>query len=244
MGSRQEKIEVFDRFLTTINKKYTPDKIYIACNSLSVIYGETAFSDRHPELVSGIVNTGTNLIHTAWLRDQDSGIIIFATPTTIQENTYSANLVKRHVPEEQIVSQACDGLANMISNDPSGLKVEEMLTGFMAQAQEKFKCDHPQYLLYLGCTHYGYRRKIFQAVAEKLSIKARILNPNEFASRDFYTIPEAGGTTGDSRNTSVKFITRYAIPPQEVETLTMFLTPISEETVTALQNYLHIPDLF
>ena len=36
MGSRKEKLENFDRFLQIVTDTYSPDSIYVACNTLAV----------------------------------------------------------------------------------------------------------------------------------------------------------------------------------------------------------------
>ncbi len=244
MGSRQEKIDVFNCFLTIINAKYAPDKIYIACNSLSVIYRETTFAGQLPHRLGGIVETGTSLMATALKTEPDSAVIILATPTTIEENTYTANLVHQGIPGLRISAQACAGLANTISNDSSGLEVEELIDKYLGLALEKFERQYTKYILYLGCTHYGYRRDIFSEVADKKGINVVIINPNESASNDFYNFDKSAATENSTGVVSVEFLTRYPIPEQEIATITAFLTPISIETASALQNYRHIPDLF
>ncbi len=60
MGSRREKIENFNRFLGIVTNTYRPDSIYIACNTLSVLFSETEFSLTGDIPVQGIVETGVN----------------------------------------------------------------------------------------------------------------------------------------------------------------------------------------
>ncbi len=42
----------------------------------------------------------------------------------------------------------------------------------------------------------------------------------------------------------VEFVTRYAIPKATIDALTFFLSEISPRTVAAMQNFVHLPDLF
>jgi hypothetical protein len=47
-----------------------------------------------------------------------------------------------------------------------------------------------------------------------------------------------------NREVAVEFVTRYAIPEATVEALTWFLSDVSPRTVAAMQNFVHLPDLF
>jgi len=42
----------------------------------------------------------------------------------------------------------------------------------------------------------------------------------------------------------VNFVTRYAIPETTIEALSWFLSDISPKTVSAMQHFVHLPDLF
>ena len=50
--------------------------------------------------------------------------------------------------------------------------------------------------------------------------------------------------SGDQHEVEVQFVTRYALPPATVETLTWLLRDISPRTVAAMQSFEHVPDLF
>ena len=47
-----------------------------------------------------------------------------------------------------------------------------------------------------------------------------------------------------NRNVDVEFVTRYAIPDTTIEALSWFLSDISPRTVAAMENFIHLPDLF
>jgi hypothetical protein len=70
-------------------------------------------------------------------------------------------------------------------------------------------------------------------------VRARVINPNERAVDDLFD-----GTGGENREVAVQFVTRYAIPKTTIEALTWFLNDISPRTVAAMQNFVHVPDLF
>src|ERR1051325_11277513 len=89
----------------------------------------------------------------------------------------------------------------------------------------------------LACTHYGYRKEFFEEALARAQ-GALVINPNESAVDDLFD------RTGNSHDVDVRFVTRYAIPPATIETLTWLLQRISPRTVDALQHFEHVPDLF
>ena len=58
MPSREAKIETFDRFLRNVTERFSPDSIYVACNTLSVLLPDTPYFAHAPIPVKGIVETG------------------------------------------------------------------------------------------------------------------------------------------------------------------------------------------
>jgi hypothetical protein len=90
----------------------------------------------------------------------------------------------------------------------------------------------------LACTHYGYRKDVFAEALANAGLSAKVVNPNEQA------VGELFDGTGPSREVTVEFVTRYAIPKSTVEALTWFLSDISPRTVAAMTNFVHVPDLF
>lgn len=120
MESLGEQIETFNRFLMNVSKKYTPDAIYIVCNSLSAIYSKTDFSKTTLIPVEGIIQIGLDLLVDSYNKKCDSGVIILAADTTIKEDIYANQLIDIGIPRKHIVSQACTDLANTISSDSEG----------------------------------------------------------------------------------------------------------------------------
>lgn len=245
MGSRVEKLKNFDRFLYIISDVYSPDLIYIACNTLSVLFHDTDFSKKSPMPVKKIVETGVNrLLHELELSPRSIGAI-FGTDTTIEENTYSNLLMQRGVDETRIISQACPSLADTISEDRQGLNAQKKIEEYIDSAIAVAKMNTSDYLVYLACTHYGYRKDLFSAAFEKRRIHSNVLNPNEFAVEDLFSeIDIVSKNIDHSYETSVEFITRYKIPATALETITYFLDQISPKTVQAFTNYTHAPGLF
>jgi glutamate racemase len=245
MSSRHEKLEHFDRFLQIIFETYAPDSIYIACNTLSVLFPDTKFSKNERISVQGIVETGVNRLVRDLGRFPHSMVAIFGTPTTIDEGTYARLLQQNGVEEERIVSQACLSLADTISEDHQGSSAKEKIETYVDEAVEKTKVSGSHHLTYLACTHYGYRKDYFSKAFEDRGIDTKVLNPNEFVIDDLFRNPENKNSGIQKKyGIEVEFITRYKIPKTALETITFFLEGVSPETVRAFTNYVHLPGLF
>ncbi|HEX8618880.1 MAG TPA: aspartate/glutamate racemase family protein [Thermoanaerobaculia bacterium] len=240
MPSREDKIATFDRFLRSVTGKFAPDSIYVACNTLSVLLPDTPYAANAPVPVHGIVETGAGLLRRALEADPQSVATIFGTQTTIDAGAYPRLLEQRGVEPSRMVSQACPGLADTISEDREGTKTATEIEGWVRAAIEKMQHPGAPVVACLACTHYGYRKDLFAAAFEKHGVSATVVNPNESAVNDLFgTQPE-----GAHRDAAVSFVTRYAIPKATIEALTYFLDPISPPTVAAMQNFEHRTDLF
>ena len=99
MESHSERIKIFNHFLTNVSKKYSPDAIYIVCNSLSSIYPKTEFAKTASVNVEGIIQIGADLLIKTYNDDKSAGIIILGADTTIKENSYPELLIKAGVPQ-------------------------------------------------------------------------------------------------------------------------------------------------
>ena len=235
MKTRAEKLETFDRFLRNVHERFAPDSIYVACNTLSVLLPDTPFFAKAPVPVKGIVETGVSLLLAGLQRDPRSVAMIFGTQTTIDAGAYPRMLEERGIAASRIVSQACPGLADTISEDREGTRTAEEIRKWVATAVEKVPDRKAPIVACLACTHYGYRKDMF---ASALGRGATVINPNESATGDLFD------RTGSVRETDVQFVTRYRIPKATIDALTFFLNDISPKTVQAMQNFLHQPDLF
>ncbi len=239
MLSREEKLATFDRFLRNVTERFAPDAIYVACNTLSVLLPDTPYFQNAPVPVKGIVETGVALLLRELEADPRSVAMIFGTQTTIDAGTYPRLLIERGVEPSRIVSQACPGLADTISEDREGAKTAAEIRGWVAAAIQKMPHAAPV-VASLACTHYGYRKDLFAAAFREAGIDALVVNPNERAVDDLF----GANAAGVHHQAEVRFVTRYAIPDATVEALTYFLSGISQRTVEAMQKFEHLPDLF
>ena len=238
MPSREVKLQTFDCFLRNVTQRYAPDFIYIACNTLSVLLPDTPYFQKALIPVKGIIETGAEFLLQELEADARSVAIIFGTQTTIDAGAYPRLLEARGVDASRIISQACPGLADTVSEDREGARARSEIVGWVGAAIEKMQRKDSPVVACLACTHYGYRKDFFAEALADAGIRARVINPNERAVDDLFD--------GDGMNhqVDVQFVTRYAIPDTTVEALTWFLSDISPRTVAAMKNFVHVPDLF
>ena len=243
MLSREQKLQTFDRFLSNVSERYAPDLIYVACNTLSVLLPDTPFAQKAAIPVKGIVETGAELLLHQLEADPRAVTMIFGTQTTIDAGTYPRLLQEHGVEASRIISQACPGLADTISEDREGVRTRSEIEGWVRAAIGKMADRGRPVVACLACTHYGYRKDLFAGALADAGISARVVNPNESAVDDLFGAPLANGAAVN-QEVDVEFVTRYAIPQTTVEALTWFLDEISPRTVAAMKNFAHVPDLF
>ncbi len=214
--SRKGKIEMFDRALSGIEACCNPDEILVACNTLSVLLGETGFMSNRPISVHSIVDTSIDLIREK-LTPKEL-ITVFGTETTIAENTYQDRLMSIGWPQNHILQIACPGLQTAISNQD---QVANKIKAFTRQA-----IKNSWYLL--GCTHFGICSGDFN--------HPKIVDPNlNMADIACRKILESGPIR-------MKMVSRYPIQKREMATWSSLLDePL---TIEMLKNCEVIDDLF
>jgi glutamate racemase len=245
MGSREEKIAYFHRFLDIVTDEFSPHLIYIACNTLSVLYPDTGFSKMERVPVRGIVETGVDRLLRELGESSRSVAAIFGTDTTIGEGTYSNLLIANGIAEDRVIPQACPSLADTISEDRRGSASRRKIEGYVRASIERSTLPLDRHLTYLACTHYGYRKAYFSDAFTELGIDTKVLNPNEFVIEDLFAETRSNAISSEiAIDVDVEFITRYKVPETALETIAFFLQEISPKTVKAFKEYTHAPGLF
>lgn len=237
-----ERIRVFDRALAAM-LRFGPDRILIACNTLSALYPETPFSRKAPVSVTDIIGYGVEQMH-AYLTERANGrVILLGTPTTIEAGTHRSRLIERGIDAGRIVCQPCDRLAGEIEKAPEGATVRAMIDGCVGQAAEQFTDRRLPVAAALCCTHYGYSRSLFEAALQaRFEGPVEILDPNRVMSEALLAdLPPRGG--GDVQ-LDLKVVSRIAWSEEKIGAIASLLESISPLTANALRQYRHDPELF
>lgn len=179
LPDRAEKIKALNSVLSSINEKYKPDIILIACNTLSVIYKDTDFVRTSSTPVYGIVESGVRLIAERLFANVNSGVIIFGTETTIQEGSHKKALIDMGIDENRIITKECPQLQSYIEQNPVGEETELLISVYLNEALESIKNDNEEVYLSLNCSHFGYSEELWEKTAAIAPFKSGgILNPN------------------------------------------------------------------
>jgi glutamate racemase len=240
MPDRQTRLQAFDRFLHSVREKYRPDLLFIACNTLSVLYLDPYFDHHRLIPTKGVVDTGVREMLRAFDQQRDLSFIIFASPGTIEEGVYGNRLRAHGVPDQQLCEQACPGLPDAISNDATGRLASELLDGFVPAAIEKLGGTPANSLAFLGCTHYGYQELQFELALQAVLPKVTVMNPNLKAVDTILANLDKQPGTGDL---DIRFITRYAIPAVVIKSLSAYIGAKAPATLAALKHYTLEPEL-
>ncbi|MEW5901986.1 MAG: aspartate/glutamate racemase family protein [Acidobacteriota bacterium] len=243
LQTREEKVRIFNAALESLDIRFHPDLILIACNTLSVVYPDTPFSRRVKIPVIGIVEPGVELI-ARQLRDHpDSSVIIFGTPTTISEGTHRSALLGQGFPPARIYLQSCPELEAFIERDFAGDETGMLILGYVEEALQKIPARRPPLLVSLNCTHYGYSLPLWEkAFREAGAAPLAVLNPNARMT-DALIKPERAGRH-KKNEVSARVVSMVEISPEKISSLGRWLQTLSPETAEALRRYEHIPSLF
>ena len=247
LKSEEEKIRIFNIALETMAKKYQPDLLLIACNTLSVIYDRTPFSQRAKFPVIGIVETGVDEIAREFDRQPDATAIIFATVTTIAANSHKNQLVGRGYPPNQIIGQACHRLAGSIErgydSEETIKYIEQFVTEALSQIESaNWRTDAPIFAS-LNCTHYGYSIQQFKNVFAAAGYPGIvIIDPNPKMA-DFL-FEQSRLNRFPATTVTVEIVSKTEITPDKLASLGSLLELTSPETADALYNYQFDPELF
>lgn len=243
LETHQEKVSIFNSSLNSLEDTCNPDLILIGCNTLSTIYDDTEFSKKTKTPVKGIIDAGVNVAYDALKAHSGSKIILFATQTTVAQNTHKNQLLQKGFLPERIVYQACPELARYIEVDYRGDETDMLIFAYVDEALKKINDRSAKLLVSLNCTHYGYSLDLWKNAFRSQGVEpAAFLNPNSRMS-DFLFRPQYQNRF-QSTDISVRIVSMVEIGKETMESLGEFLHPISPQTVEALHQYLWEKDLF
>lgn len=244
----EARANVFNNAMTAM-AKFNPDTILIACNTLSVIYPLTQFSQDTDIPVTGIVDHGVGMMAEQLAQDPDSRVVIFATPTTIEGNSHKKALIDQGFHPDRIITQGCLNLAGKIERDPFGQEVVQMIDTNTKEAAQKAGTSRGKLFAALCCTHFGYCRDQFQtALAKQADTEVVILNPNDrmveqaCANTDKNQDKSINPTKGPEIN--LQIFSRVTWEDSRIQAYDRLTTPVSSAVVTALKHYTLDRNLF
>jgi glutamate racemase len=243
LADRQEKIAIFESALESLERRFRPDLILIACNTLSVLFGDTPFARRPGPPVVGIVDAGVEMMADELRGHPGSAVIIFGTPTTISEGTHAKELEKRGFDAGRIIAQPCPELESYIERDCASEETGMLIAAFVDEALRKLPASRPPVVVSLNCSHYGYSLPLWESAFAAAGVgPLAILNPNSRMADFLFARGRAGRFPRTSVTTRV--VSMVEISPEKIDTLGKWLSRVSPETAAALRTYRLVPGLF
>jgi glutamate racemase len=243
LSEREHKVRIFSRALRDMQERYAPDVIFIACNTLSVLYGDTEFAAETQTPVVDIVGGGVDLIASRMRADDRDRVIIFATETTVDEGTHKTALIQRGVDPDRIVLQKCPELASYIEQGFDSIETGLLIDAYVDEALTASGKIEGNLFAGLNCTHYGYAIKAWRDAFETRGVTvAEFLNPND--TMFDVLLPDSILGRCDSVEVRVRAVSMVEIPEESRESLGRLLDDLSPDTAAALRNYELKPDLF
>jgi glutamate racemase len=241
MPDMASRARVFDKVLSSVSS-LAPARLVIACNTLSIVYGDTAFSRSPAMPVLGIIDAGIDLFAEALSTDPACGIVLMGTLTTIGSGTHRAGMVARGISADRITTVSCHGLAKAVETEPAGRAVSDLIARCTSTACEERPAGE-ELLLGICCTHYSYvSEQIRAALEEKCRRSVRTLDPaGRLVSEAMRAFP--GGDTSN-RSPAVTVVSKVEMSEAKRQAIAARLERVSPATAAALLSYTRVPDLF
>ena len=256
LPDEEARARVFDAALARM-ADLRPDRILIACNTLSILYPRTAFSHCPPLPVHGILDAGVDLFVDQLAREPDSSIVLIGTRTTIESGAHTTRLEQRGIDPRRIAAVSCHGLAGAIERDVDGPRTAELIADCAARA---VGAAPPGGTCFIGlcCTHYGYiAGRLIGAVARLTPRRVHALDPNARLTEGLLADAVFMGSDGDARAAgtsapagggagavSVELVSKVSLSETARAGIARLVAPVSPATAAALLSYAHLPDLF
>ena len=241
LQTRNEKIKIFSNVLTSIENRFKPDAILIACNTLSVIYKETDFVKQSKTPVIGIVESGVQLMAEKLKSDNNSNVIIFGTETTIEEGTHKKALLALQIADERIITKSCPQLQSYIEQNPAGEETEMLITVYLNEALVQCPENSGNIYLSLNCSHFGYSYNLWKKAFANTPYKSgEILDPNSIMG-DFLVAQKYRNRYS---GTEISFLVVSKVKLLNENAIVSIFSEKTPELASAIQKYHLIPDLF
>jgi glutamate racemase len=243
LTSREEKIRYFDHALANLARRYEPDLVLVACNTLSVLLRETAFARDGRIPVRDVVEPGVVLIEEA-LRGAPKGhVILFATRTTVDEDSHRVAIAEAGFDPGRVVTQKCPELAGTIERGFDSEDTELLIATYVDEAVEKLGKPSGPVFASLNCTHYPYAEPLWRAAFEEYDLgPVPVLNPNR-TMVDFLLAPPLKARFQQT-DIEVMVVSKVEISEEKRLSISRAVEPVSSRTAKALLAYEWQPELF
>lgn len=238
-----DKVRVFDAALEAMERRYAPDLILIACNTLSVFYERTLHARRGTTETVSIVPMGVDLVERALRERPEARAVLFATKGTIDSNAHRRLLEQRGIAADRIVGQACPRLTGAIERGAHDAETASRIEGFVKEAVGRLGDRPGPVVASLNCTHFGYARPLWEEAFERLGHPAvTVLDPNPLMAD--HVLRAGGERRFPETAVTVEVVSKTPIGEDVKGPLGALLATVSPATAEALARYTHVPDLF
>lgn len=236
MTSVYEKVTTFNSAFETILKLYQPDKIAIACNTLSAIYPKTACALKQNSTLE-IVSVGVSVIKEYLKQFPETPLFVLATPTTLASQVYKSE-------NENVFYISGDNLASLIEFNYMMPELKQKVISMFREIKS-FMAHKKELALFIGCTHYAYIINLFQEVAKEtgLDIKSIIDPAKRFNDWLIDDIPSAKQETLKTK-IFLKIESQAQILQEEIDSVSSMIKNKSTELTRLLKNYTRLARTF
>jgi len=239
----RDRVRVFDAALAATEKRYRPDLILVACNTLSVLYDRTDHAKGGGAPVVTIVGMGADLVART-LRERPGGTaVLFATRTTIESGAHRRLLLQQGIPGDRIVGEACHRLAGSIERGAESDETKQYIGTFVGEAIGKLPASPGPLVVSLNCTHYGYAGPLWAETFASLGYPGvTVVDPNPLMTD--LVLREAAPGHWPRTAVTVEVVSKVPITPDIQAALGSLLRRVSPATADALAGYRLDPELF
>jgi glutamate racemase len=238
------RVQLFDRALSIMDR-LRADRVIIACNTLSIVYGSTRHSRTTTTPVQGIVQAGVDLFHEALEEDPAASIVLLGTRTTIESGVHREGLISRGIAADRIEAVCCHGLARAIETDPGGRAVADLIEACTTRPSQSVRANAGNLYLGLCCTHYTYIGEEMRSALERYTgRKVTTLDPNHRLVTELLQAEGEGRPGVHAGPVTVTVVSKVALDNRKRRGMALRLQPVSAATSAALLSYTHVPTLF
>jgi len=243
MKTSEEKIAVFNNALEAMVSNFNPDVILIACNTLSVIYDYTEFSKTSTIPVIGVVEAGVKLMGEANQVNKNASILLFATTTTVYQDTHRKGLAELGVDTNQVITQSCPKLAGAIERGTHSSETDSLVELYTKNAISNLSDAEKDVLVSLNCTHYPYIKELFEEKIEAQGLNViAVLDPNPYMADLLF--PRQYINRIAEPEVSVYVLSQPVLDDDRIASIAPLINEVSPITAEALENWDFDPQFF